>query len=251
MSKKGDAAFKIGRKMIDEENWEEAIKQFKIAIKKGVREHKLGTAYHNLGFSYSALRRHKEALEALETSLRMDPNFHHSWNAKGIILRRQNNLEGARECYQKALLSKPNDPDALSNIGVLYIKQGMSEEALEILKRAISVDPQFALYHANLALAYAMEGMFEEADQALRQSVTLGYKNWKRTQERVENLKQLAYGTTPVPNTTSAKPKRKSSWLPSVCPRCGGPTSPDRVQWIDDHHARCSFCGAGLSQADV
>lgn len=252
MSKKGDSAFKLGKQALNAKNYAEGVKQFKIATKKGVKQYKMSVAWHDLGLCHMHLGQYEEAHKNLDKALALDPELVHSWNAKGVTFRREGKMEEARECYQRTLSINPNEPDGLTNMGYWYIKQGMPDEAIAILLRAVEVEPQYGLHHANLAHAYALKGRFADADASMRLSVSLGYDNWKSTHKVIEELKELAEATSasPIGNPApSGASTARGAWLPPVCPRCGAPTSADRVQWIDDFHAKCSFCGTGISQA--
>ena len=43
--------------------------------------------------------------------------------------------------------------------------------------------------------------------------------------------------------------QRRSEWLPSKCPNCGGPLSVDTVHWTGPDTADCPYCTAHLRPA--
>jgi len=41
----------------------------------------------------------------------------------------------------------------------------------------------------------------------------------------------------------------RATWLPSVCPKCGGPISVATVRWTGTQTADCPYCSANLKPA--
>ena len=68
----------------------------------------------------------------------------------GSAYRRQGNLDGAIEAYQKAIELDPDDAEAYFNLGVAYRNQGKLDESIQAYKRAIELDPDYVEVYNNL-----------------------------------------------------------------------------------------------------
>ncbi len=70
----------------------------------------------------------------------------------GNVLKRQNRLQDAADCYTASLSRDPGHLDALNNLGNVYREQGRIKEALEQFSRLLEMKPDCPECHSNLLL---------------------------------------------------------------------------------------------------
>jgi tetratricopeptide (TPR) repeat protein len=83
------------------------------------------------------------------------------------------NLREASEAYQRALNLDPSHVDALNNLGMLSYEQGNLEDAAILFRRATQLHPQHVLSHFNLGSVLEESGKLEKARKYLRVAVRL------------------------------------------------------------------------------
>ena len=74
---------------------------------------------NNLGYIYLSMGELEKALEHLNKSIEIKPDFPHAWHSFGEYYEKSGDLEKARECFQKAVDLDPENQehkDALKNI---------------------------------------------------------------------------------------------------------------------------------------
>src|SRR5205823_2691082 len=75
---------------------------------------------------------------------------------------KQDKLEEAAECYQKALRLKPDSSAAHSNLGLVLLMQGKAEEAIIHFQNALRLQPDHTDAHWNRSLALLLMGNFDQ-----------------------------------------------------------------------------------------
>ncbi len=131
-----------------------------------------------------------EAVSLLDEALKYDPTNYVIWNKLGRAHRLTNNLDRARECYQKALSLKPNAIDVIANLGVLEIFCNNYQLAYQYCKQAYeaggATQADNALYAANYALTVAKLGNKKEALQLLEIARKRGYGNYATLKKMIK-----------------------------------------------------------------
>lgn len=164
---------------------DEAIKEFKIALKYNPESAEL---HNNLAVSLSAIGSVRRAIKEFEEAITLNPNDALPHHNIGVELHKKGSYKKAIERYKMAIELNPkygiahnnlagvlsiigkvdeaiseskiainiNPKDSLAhhNLGALYLKKGMYGEALEEFTIALSTDPENALLHYNLGVAY-------------------------------------------------------------------------------------------------
>jgi tetratricopeptide (TPR) repeat protein len=98
--------------------------------------------YLELGETLSKQERLDEALEILQQSLTIDPNFSLTHNCLGNIYFWQGKLDEAIVVYRQAIQLDPNLAWAYKGLGDAFSKQGKVIEATEVYRQAIKLAPQ-------------------------------------------------------------------------------------------------------------
>jgi Flp pilus assembly protein TadD len=119
----------------------------------------------------------KEAKEAYEKSLSLNPENFQATNALGVIYRKEGDYDTAMEFYRKALELKPGYAQAYSSMAVIELKRNHDTKALEYAKRGYEEDKEDPVIAANLAIVYHYNGMIEERDTYTEIAEKLGYRN--------------------------------------------------------------------------
>ena len=96
----------------------------------------------------------KDAIQAYETAVLLDPTSAGAWVNLGTIYFNSRQLAKAETHYRRALEADPSYALAHFNIGNLYDERGDYDRALHHYKHAVDLSPQYADAHYNLALLY-------------------------------------------------------------------------------------------------
>lgn len=119
----------------------------------------------------------KEAKDAYEKALSLNPENFQATNALGVIYRKEGDYDKAIEFYRKALELKPGYAQAYSSMAVIELKRNNDKKALEYAKRGYENDKEDPVLAANLAVMYHYNGMIEERDTYTEIADKLGYRN--------------------------------------------------------------------------
>jgi tetratricopeptide (TPR) repeat protein len=199
---RGQALDALGEVAIREGRYAEAEKYLRDALKSGSLDARL-----YLGVALWAQEKAQPAADELKTYLEKNPRSSDGWKTLGAVLVRLDQLQDAKQAYEKAIAINDKDADtlynyalcaerfgnflfaiqeyervvqldpnqwkALQNLGRLYRNAGREEKALEYFKRAIVIRPNEAelyLHEANSLVALKKDA---EARYALEKFVKL------------------------------------------------------------------------------
>ena len=118
----------------------------------------------------------------------------------GRAYRRNNMLQKALECYEKARILNSEFASIYSNIGAVYIltkqyelAQASCQRAVELMNRnrAEYTNDDYAVAHSNLAIAVGMQGQKENAKKYLKIAEQNGYQNGAAVRKMVGIKKGL------------------------------------------------------------
>jgi len=94
-----------------------------------------------------------------------------------IALEKQNNLDEAIKCLEKAISIFPDTPGALNNLAWFYLQKGIKlDEALKYSQRANELVPDFAHFMDTLAQAYFKKGEKQKALELQKKAIFLDPK---------------------------------------------------------------------------
>lgn len=99
------------------------------------------------------LDRDKEALEASEQALGMDPGLELGWIAKSVALGGLQRWADAETACRKALELDPDNEFAQNQLSMLLRLQDRVDESVEAVARRLERDPEDAFAHANAGWA--------------------------------------------------------------------------------------------------
>ena len=129
--------------------------------------------WNMLGASRAQTGMLDEALEALNNSISLKPDYADAYYNKGYALYYLDKLDKAIEAYSKSISLKPDYAEAYSNMGVALKNQGKFDEAIEAIKKSIALKPNDAEAYSNLGVAFKDQGKLDEAIEAHKKSILL------------------------------------------------------------------------------
>jgi hypothetical protein len=132
-----------------------------------------GMYHSNIGASMLRLGDVPSALEHLEMSVLLAPQFPGAWINLGVARMRMGNVDGALSAYQEALELDPGNSSALTNIAAVHTREGRPEAAHAALQAAAKgTESPFAL--VALADVELQRGDLDSALKHLKHARRLG-----------------------------------------------------------------------------
>ena len=139
-------------KLLREYRIQEAINAFKWKILKNKKD---AEAWYYLGVVYLQIGDSKKATSALESAIKLKPDFAAGAHAEyAYALVRRNRLKEAREEAQTALSVQPNHIDALYTMGLISFLTGERDEAIKYADALLAVKPDVAEAYLIKSQAY-------------------------------------------------------------------------------------------------
>lgn len=131
----------------------------------------LAYQYFLQGLDFHGQHKFPLAIQMLEKSIEIDPNYAPAWAYLGASYNSDAAFElGGREqyrraqaAYEKALAIRPNLLDAQIFLANLLIDTGKVEQAVPLLRDALKTNANFAPAHWELGYAYRFAGMLDES----------------------------------------------------------------------------------------
>lgn len=106
----------------------------------------------------------EKAYDELIEALRCDPQNIWALVLMGNLLTKEkNDVEHAKQYYDKVLEYHPDNAIAINNIGATYMEREDYECALPYMEKALSIDDSYANSYYGLALCYYKLGKLEDA----------------------------------------------------------------------------------------
>jgi tetratricopeptide (TPR) repeat protein len=140
--------------------WHDSLSLWQHAL--AVTDRNFITLYH-LGGAFAEQGKWDRAVQHLEASVRLKPDYAGAHINLGNALGRQGKMEEARQHYAAAVQLNPENATARRNLGAALVEQGRLEEAIEQYRAALRISPDDAAIHLNLAVALSRRGKLEEA----------------------------------------------------------------------------------------
>lgn len=126
----------------------------------------------------------------------------------------------------------------------LYVEARKGDEALDMARQALTTflrmqmeDRARQFYH-NLGRRMQARGMAQAA-AAFSQEFGGRFGALALGEGDSQDERESDRGTLKPPSQQAQHGR-----LPGACPACGAPVRSDRVDWIDEHSAECSYCAA-------
>ena len=119
---------------------------------EGLKKDKV--VWENLGTAYFRNKQIDQALKALTTASKLDPNDAEIRFNLGTVRRQTKDYAGAVTDLEVAVRLKPDDAQYANNLGVAYRFAKRDDDAIKAFQKAIALSPDDASFHFNLAVVY-------------------------------------------------------------------------------------------------
>lgn len=154
------AHLNLGNIMTDNNNFIEAIQNFKAAIRI---KPDLAQAHNNLGAAYEKIENFKEAIRSFNKAIELKPDYAEAHNNIGSVYKKNGQLNQAITHLDRAIQINPNYAEAYNNMGNAFEIDGQAEKAITHYKKALNINPDFAVAYNNLGATMFRSNKIDEA----------------------------------------------------------------------------------------
>ncbi|RLB96066.1 MAG: hypothetical protein DRH50_02305 [Deltaproteobacteria bacterium] len=134
----------LGTIYFEQKNWKKAKEYFELAVKY---DQKIVPAWMQLGDTYSRLYEHSQAISAYQKAIEVASQEHRDFFGARIFyglgwnLFREKRYAEAENALEKSLKFNPNNPDTMITLGTALAMQKKIAQAQKYWKRAVELDP--------------------------------------------------------------------------------------------------------------
>jgi len=104
------------------------------------------------------------------TDLNVPPKAKENFD-QGTEALNRNELQQARDYFEKAIREYPEYAAAYNNLGIAWLRDGRAEEGGAALRKAVSLNPHLTSAYRNLAVLAFKQGKLPETEELLNQSL--------------------------------------------------------------------------------
>jgi len=150
----------LGAAFMDKGNLNKALSHFYTSLQLK-KTH--SNTHYNLGRALSRQGRLNDAISHLSTALKLEPLDVDIYNELGNALVRLGHYDEGADLYLEALRIEPDDVKAHGNLGVVMMGQGRLNEAITHFSKALQIKPDDPRIHSNLGVALVRQERLGEA----------------------------------------------------------------------------------------
>jgi Flp pilus assembly protein TadD len=140
---------------------------------------KKAMAHYKAALAHNKAGDRELAIAEMKLAIAEHPSFWAAHNELGVLYLKSNRLREADEAFQSALKIEPESFASMMNRGIVHVMMKRYGEAVPILRKALKKDDQSGVAHYFLGQALANLGLFDEAEKELRTSLKLGKEELK------------------------------------------------------------------------
>jgi protein O-mannosyl-transferase len=164
------AHWALGTAMMDQDRIEEAIAQYKAAIRVNPTS---SDAHNNLGIALRRLGRIDEAVAEYQAAIKAKQGDAQARNNLGVVLEQAGRRDEAIAQYEAAIKTRPDFVEPRLNLGTILESLGRKEEALAHFQKAVEIDPKYPSARRNLGIILYRRGRTAEALAQWREALRL------------------------------------------------------------------------------
>lgn len=113
------------------------------------------------------------------------------YREQGLKLQEKNDLDGAMNLYQKAVVLDPMYAVAYNDLGIIYEAKNLIDRAKQSYLEAVRLDPNFLSAYTNLALLYENKRDLDKAIFYWKKRVQLGSPDDPWTQKAKQRINDI------------------------------------------------------------
>ena len=132
-----------------------------------------------LGMALCGQRRFAEALQPLQTSVRLAPADAQFWENLGLCQRELGQFSEAERSLRESLALRPQSTETLNSLGSTLRSLSRHDEAEAALRRALALDPRHPAAHFNLGNVLSDMGRFAEGEAVFRNANAIEPGNFR------------------------------------------------------------------------
>jgi Flp pilus assembly protein TadD len=155
-------------------NFQLARLHYAIALKKNSQS---AAAYAGLGETWAAEQNFKDAREAFDQALAVDPRHKQSLIAAGRIRRLQGKPLETIDFFNRALTESPENPIILTEIAMTYDSLGQEEKAEVLYLKVVGLAQHDSSSYNNLGFNYLLQRRYAEAVRTLELGLSRNQKD--------------------------------------------------------------------------
>ena len=114
-------------------------------------ENNSAAIYLQQALAYRAAAKWSEAIQACETTLKLNPKLVEAYKILGDAYQKLGKFSTAIGYYGQAIAIKPDFPEAYANLGSLYAQQEKWQQALDYYQKALEIKPDLAGVYSHIA----------------------------------------------------------------------------------------------------
>lgn len=134
-------------------------------------------AWYYLGRTKYSTGQFREAIEAFEQCLKLEPRNVEAENNVGLSYEGLQRPEEAIQAFENAIAwqteSRAKDPEPFMELAHLYLNENQPEKAVPYLSQSIAISPNVSKAHEELGKAYSLLHRLPEAQVELEKAVEL------------------------------------------------------------------------------
>jgi Tfp pilus assembly protein PilF len=164
-------------RQLSAEDFDKGIPAAQAYVKRYPRSFKGQTI---LGWMYLKSNQLEPARECFDKALELDPKWDNAYVGLGVLHRKNGELQKARESYQKAIEIVPENAEAYSSLMVIELMESNDQKAVELGEKAWALRKDLASIPANLVIAYHLLGNNAKRDEMYQHAARLKYPSLRK-----------------------------------------------------------------------
>ena len=208
----GEDFFEKGDAFFADEKWELAA----AAYKQSLAAKPTYQAYLNLGRAFLKLNQPQAALENLQASLRLKPDYALTLSRIGSAQTMLGNNAEALNASTRSVLIDAECDICWNNLGVVYMNLRNLQSAADAYRRAIEINPDFYLYPLNLSGVLENLGKTAEAVESAKKAVGMKPDSdaaWATLSARYVAAKNFAEALSAAQKAVQLNPNNDANYI--------------------------------------
>ena len=158
---------------------------------------------------YLIERNYNKALEYINKSIAVVPNYPNSYLIKGDAYVKLNKIPEAIDTYNEAGKLDPQNAKIWSKLGLIYYNTKRYDEAIPAYKKVVIYDPSKTSAYVNLGAIYNIKENYEESVKFLSKATDLDPRNdvaWYRLAVAYNKINESAKAKDAASSALNIKP---------------------------------------------